>query len=853
MLGKSLALLLALIVLLSLATAAKAQQDISCPANDPPWGKELVEPDHIRPTGGVLDASLVVRKKRDCIPTWSSNLCKGTFLRCTSPNSTDGQCTAATPCANAKTCLGTAPAKSCTKDADCTTGPQKCVRAWGWDKVDLRTYGFPINANQPFDPSNPNDPNLKWDRPGPTLHGRTEILRDPSLPKSPSNPTLTPGTRVKVALYNYLDPQNYLDKDKCDPAGPNYTPEFPQCFHGSELTNLHYHGTHVSPQPHQDFVLLELWPFGSTNVPDSPDTSSPKLGKYQTDINPLPWNQTPGTQWYHPHKHGATALQVLNGMSGALLVDGPFDDWLNNFYKGQGQLTERLLILQQVQKELDFFEKGVQDFPPQVLVNSMATPKIFMRPGEIQRFRFVGATVEASAALEIGFDQRIKAIRQIAQDGIQFAWQNYDRQPYRDSEGGFNSFKLGPGNRADFLVQAPDQPGIYMIEHNVVVEGLKAKVQELHRTDQSVLERVPDMAESVLMSIQGGPTVSSAPVDPQNGTPLLFLIEVLQEQAKPMTFPVTQGTDPACAAASPPVRCWPKTPSFLADLPVPNTLAREIDFSMKGATGDPPSFYINRTQYDHHCAGASMARHATEDWKVGNVKFTPGSSDALLPHPFHIHVNPFQTIRNGDRNFEPPYVWQDTIQLPVIDQIVPVKVPNGQPIKDQADADARCPTICGTSTGRGELHSIWTKVWDSNSCSCQKVTSRPAGPIWNNDDAKVKCPRSCAADNSTWNGNWRTTIANVLSECDCEMRSDSVLVRQRFDDYTGAYVIHCHFLGHEDRGMMWNVQTTCAAPKPWTFGQPLADGGPDNCNQESREKPFACCPDENGKYTCGPR
>ena len=38
-----------------------------------------------------------------------------------------------------------------------------------------------------------------------------------------------------------------------------------------------------------------------------------------------------------------------------------------------------------------------------------------------------------------------------------------------------------------------------------------------------------------------------------------------------------------------------------------------------------------------------------------------------------------------------------------------------------------------------------------------------------------------------------------------------MLIRHRFDDYTGAYVIHCHFLGHEDRGMMWNVQTVCSA------------------------------------------
>ena len=30
-------------------------------------------------------------------------------------------------------------------------------------------------------------------------------------------------------------------------------------------------------------------------------------------------------------------------------------------------------------------------------------------------------------------------------------------------------------------------------------------------------------------------------------------------------------------------------------------------------------------------------------------------------------------------------------------------------------------------------------------------------------------------------------------------------MRSRFVDYTGQYVIHCHILAHEDRGMMYTV------------------------------------------------
>jgi FtsP/CotA-like multicopper oxidase with cupredoxin domain len=817
----------------------------TCDPQDPPWSKPLTAPDDVVPTGGVLDASLVVRKQEICVPVWSTNLCKGTYTRCTEPGSTAAPCSAAAPCANARTCLGTE--TSCTKSSECTTEPKKCVKAWGWDKPQLRTYGRPKDPKKPFDPANPNDSNLKWGLPGPTLRARTEILTDPSQPKSGTNKAVSPGTRIKVALYNHLDKQDYSTAHHCDDAGPKYKPEYPECFHGPNVTNLHYHGSHVSPQPPQDYVLLNLWPFGSTNVPVSDKTPTPKVGKYQTDINPLPWNQPPGTHWYHPHKHGSTALQVLNGMSGALIITGPFDDWLDKLYKGQ--LVDRLLVIQQVQAELEYFDKGIQDNPPQVLVNGLATPKISMRPGEIQRFRFIGATVRAAAALEIGFDSRIKGVRQIAQDGVQFAWQNYDRQPYRDSEGSYSNFDLPPGTRSDFLIKAPDVVGTYVIEHSVFVEDVAEKLRQLQRTLQTVEDRVPDMAPPIFR-LEGGRSVSvnKPPVDATNGNPLLFTIEVAGSP-KSMDFPVTQATDRACAGPRPPEHCWPKTPSYLEDLAQPRTATRKVDFSMMGDsdTGEPPSFFINKTQYQDGCAGAAMARSTTEDWLVSNLKYTPGGDDALLPHPFHIHVNPFQVVRNADRTFEPPYVWQDTIALPVVNLVSDVGVPEDQqPISSEADAKTKCPAVCD-----GESHATWTGQWTAKTCACQTVTSRPAGPIWSNRDAQEKCPRACAADNSTWNGQWRTTIQNVLSECDCVTKSDSVLLRQHFEDYTGGYVIHCHFLGHEDRGMMWNVETVCDPRQPWKLGTTQEDGGPDDCARPSGDA-LKCCPNVDGG-NCGPR
>jgi hypothetical protein len=52
--------------------------------------------------------------------------------------------------------------------------------------------------------------------------------------------------------------------------------------------------------------------------------------------------------------------------------------------------------------------------------------------------------------------------------------------------------------------------------------------------------------------------------------------------------------------------------------------------------------------------------------------------------------------------------------------------------------------------------------------------------------------------------------------------------RQRYLDFTGEYVLHCHFLGHEDRGMMFAVQTVCNGPNinpasKGKYGRPTTD------------------------------
>ena len=45
----------------------------------------------------------------------------------------------------------------------------------------------------------------------------------------------------------------------------------------------------------------------------------------------------------------------------------------------------------------------------------------------------------------------------------------------------------------------------------------------------------------------------------------------------------------------------------------------------------------------------------------------------------------------------------------------------------------------------------------------------PAGPIWNDMDAKGKCPRVCQQNgDARWTGQWHTLTGTATSVCDCE-------------------------------------------------------------------------------------
>src|SRR5260370_3975730 len=91
-----------------------------------------------------------------------------------------------------------------------------------------------------------------------------------------------------------------------------------------DMTNLHFHGLTVSPDAPQDDVLDMM--------------AMP--GKSLSYTFQIPKDHPPGLYWYHTHPHGESYRQVLDGMSGALVIEG-----IESYFPALAGLPERVLVV----------------------------------------------------------------------------------------------------------------------------------------------------------------------------------------------------------------------------------------------------------------------------------------------------------------------------------------------------------------------------------------------------------------------------------------------------------------------------------------------------------------------------
>jgi FtsP/CotA-like multicopper oxidase with cupredoxin domain len=507
------------------------------------------------------------------------------------------------------------------------------------------------------------------------------------------------GDTVKIAFLNHISLKDFPETKEgtcdivTDSSGtqiypgikpkPPFPDQTPDCFRGSNTTNVHFHGTHVTPSCWGDNVLVEVLPYAAS-LPEwcdpifniCKDASCPedwkhrdpaRFLKYQnwktlaysrlaavekqfeaghfakplvvsnkelesynewpqywpgyypyclnlpkwTPDGPYEMGQAPGTHWYHAHKHGSTSIQVFNGMAGALIIEGDYDKKLHQTMPG---VQEKVMVWQQIQvqpnRERTGGAGGATKAPSSaaaINVNGQIQPVITMFPGEVQWWRIVNGTVQANnPAFNYSFvgvgGGVAPAFRQIAQDGVQYHWDNYKAQITQPK----TSILSAPGNRVDILVQAPTTTGYVAL-------------------------------------VQGPPNTTPAP-----GNIVLYIN--VQSGSGPYNQKWPESKDE-----------FPEMPQYLADIETV-TEGRFLHYQMGGA-GTPPM--INNKQFSEGTVDESMLLGTAQEWTITN-----NSSNAA--HPFHIHVNPFQIVEVFDPTtmstplkLPQPWIWWDTIALPL--------------------------------------------------------------------------------------------------------------------------------------------------------------------------------------------
>jgi len=355
----------------------------------------------------------------------------------------------------------------------------------------------------------------------------------------------------------------------------------PHCFN---TTNIHTHGLHVSPQSPSDNSFLRIGP----------------QSEYQYQFQ-LPQNHIAGTFWYHAHVHGSTGLQTMNGMAGALIVEEPEDEklvpeasdliWLVQELLGTG--AEKLYACEHPHAPYT--------------VNGTFQPTLPMRPGEVQRWRFINTTATPGGFMDLQLldnRNRRQEFMVIAIDGHPL------RRRLRRT-----SYVLPPAGRVDFLVQLR-RPGKYKM--------FKRRYQG-------------QAQDQVLAWIENGGKPLNTPLPSllRSLPPLLRPIaddEIVKRRVLRFQICPDQARGDVCKNYPEAKLCRNQS----SDEPLTNV------------------FLIDGKPYDPNRVDHTVKLGTAEEWEIVN--------ETGAEHPFHIHVNHFQVMQPG---VSPEYwPWQDTVSLP---------------------------------------------------------------------------------------------------------------------------------------------------------------------------------------------
>jgi FtsP/CotA-like multicopper oxidase with cupredoxin domain len=439
---------------------------------------------------------------------------------------------------------------------------------------------------------------------------------------------------------------------------------------------MHTHGLWINPAGNSDNVLISINPGVD----------------FQYEYN-VPTDHPAGTFWYHPHRHGSTAIQVASGMAGALIIQGnrqPSEnkngdiDTLLQATETQS-FKERTLVFQQIQYacyqsdnttlktnpngtylcedgDVGIIE-NYNNFGPgswtksgrYTSINGQVQPNFEnAKVGQVERWRMIHAGIRDSINLQF---RKLKDGVQLpagmkAEEHDSFIAQNCTGEPIQQNiiaADGLTTAQIKkttesvfqPGYRWDVLMLFPEAGNYCVIDNNA---SASANVDRVISPRQLL----------GLVKVAPSPQATGS-IDEQLTTSLIDAAQknIIPNMRKAVIDDISKGL----------------LTKFVphADIPAtPNTQKLEFNIDIQST---PLRFLIDNEPYNPDRIDRKLVLGSSDEWVL---------TSEFASHPFHIHVNPFQIVKildpkgndvslpDATDGGDPQYpglkgVWKDTI------------------------------------------------------------------------------------------------------------------------------------------------------------------------------------------------
>ena len=529
----------------------------------------------------------------------------------------------------------------------------------------------------------------------------------------------------------------------------------------SSVTNLHTHGLHVSPAERSDNVMLKI--------------TTGKQNSYEVD---LPDEHAPGTHWYHAHLHGSTALQVQGGMAGALIVEPKPGESLN---PPGFQVQERVMVLQ-FGAGWEFNEEPQQE--SQVAEGLVTMSSSDPTPDQaLERAKTLEALVDVES-----LDELLALANEISPEGFRrLADAMEDLQ-----------LELPP-----ILVNGQENP-VLRLQQDVAVQRFRVVNAGSRFGDYKNLwiadPNNPEVSLPMYVAAIDGVNLTSLPKDkhgnyiaytkdnplnlaPGNRADIYFLPEEAGKFALMMEGQIgVRDTEEVLAMAEPgAVKEEPRILKFKRELLTLEVGGPDVGQVAAKAAGRAVGTAPFLDALDERLKELQRTIDAYRD---GYLKpFNDGDDYIKRDIVFDVQQGPARPFLINGRSYNAP---TDEGHMAGLDDYLGKKEGDGGlgpdnqtpwPLRSGTEEEW---TISNESAKVHPFHIHVSPFWvvdiEENGESVQKTN--PYDPRLNR---------------------WQDTITLPAK--------GSVTVRHRVSEYTGLYVIHCHILQHEDRGMMINVLT----------------------------------------------